>query len=54
MSTMPTPPLVPVEEYLNTSYPDGDREYLDGEIVERSVGTPGRSALQKLARLDEE
>jgi Uma2 family endonuclease len=28
----------PVQEYLNTSYPDGDREYVDGVIVERHVG----------------
>jgi Uma2 family endonuclease len=26
-----------VEEYLRTSYPDLDREYRDGEIVERSL-----------------
>ena len=31
--------LVSVEEYLNTSYPDGDREYVDGAIVERNLGT---------------
>jgi len=48
MVALPTPPLVPVEEYLNTSYPDGDREYLDGVVVERNVGTPGHSALQKI------
>ena len=30
--------LVSVEEYLNTSYPDGDREYIDGEIQERNLG----------------
>ena len=45
---MPTPPLVAVEEYLSTSYPDGDREYLDGVVVERNVGTPDHSALQKI------
>ena len=39
--------MVPVEEYLNTSYPDGDREYLDGLVVGRNVGTPGHGALQK-------
>jgi len=44
---LPIPTLVPVDEYLNTSYPDGDREYLDGLVVERNVGTPGHSALQK-------
>jgi Uma2 family endonuclease len=48
MVALPTPPLVPVEEYLKTSYPDGDREYLDGLVVERNVGTPGHSALQKI------
>ena len=28
---------VPVSEYLHTSFPDLDREYRDGELVERSV-----------------
>jgi Uma2 family endonuclease len=28
---------VSVEEYLRTSYPDLDREYRDGELVERSL-----------------
>src|SRR6476646_6188381 len=31
--------LVQVEEYLRTSYPDGDREYIDGRVVERNLGT---------------
>jgi len=48
MATAPTSPLVSVEEYLNTSYPGGDREYLDGLVVERNVGTPSHSALQKI------
>ena len=47
MAALPSS-LVPVEEYLNTSYPDGDREYLDGLVVERNMGTPGHSALQKI------
>src|SRR5271166_821602 len=34
MATM----LVSVDRYLCTSYPDGDREYVDGEIVERNGG----------------
>jgi Uma2 family endonuclease len=42
MAALPTPPPVSVEEYLHTSYPDGDR------IVERSMGTPGHGALQKI------
>jgi Uma2 family endonuclease len=47
MAALPTS-LISVEEYLNTSYPDGDREFLDGLVVERNVGTPGHSALQKI------
>jgi Uma2 family endonuclease len=31
--------LVSVEEYLRTSYSDGDREYIDGKVVERNMGT---------------
>jgi Uma2 family endonuclease len=48
MAASPIPPLVSVEEYLHTSYPDGDREYLDGVVVERNAGTPAHSALQKI------
>ncbi len=48
MAAAPNLPLISVEEYLNTSYPDGDREYLDGVVTERNVGTPGHSALQKI------
>jgi Uma2 family endonuclease len=48
MAAVPDPPLVSVEEYLASSYPDGDREYLDGIVVERNLGTPGHSALQKI------
>ncbi|MCU1275507.1 MAG: hypothetical protein JWO48_2938 [Bryobacterales bacterium] len=38
--------LVSVEEYLRTSYPDADREYIDGRIVERNVGKVDHSDLQ--------
>ncbi|SRR5260370_29603361 len=38
--------LVSVEEYLNTSY-DPDREYLDGEIVERNLGEKPHSRIQR-------
>ena len=48
MATLPTSPSISVEEYLSTSYPDGDREYLDGIVVERNLGTPHHSALQKI------
>lgn len=38
--------LVSVDEYLGTSYPDGDCEYVDGEIVERNVGEIDHGSLQ--------
>ena len=38
--------LVSVEEYLNTSFSDGDREYIDGQIVERNLGEFDHSDLQ--------
>jgi len=48
MAAVPNLPPVSVDDYLAASYPDGDREYLDGVVVERNVGTPGHSALQKI------
>lgn len=38
--------LISVEEYLRTSYPDGDREYIDGVVLERNVGEIDHSDLQ--------
>ena len=35
---METATLISVEEYVRTSYPDGDREYVDGRVVERNMG----------------
>jgi Uma2 family endonuclease len=43
---MGTITLVSVEEYLRTSFPDADREYVDGRIVERNVGEVDHSDLQ--------
>jgi Uma2 family endonuclease len=47
---MSTAPLIPnrmsVEEYLHTSFDGADREYLDGEVVERNMGNTAHSALQ--------
>ena len=34
---MDTRSAISVEEYLHTSFPDLDREYRDGELVERSL-----------------
>lgn len=34
---MGTRTVLSVEEYLHTSFPDLDREYRDGEVVERSL-----------------
>lgn len=30
--------LLSVEDYLRTSFPDGDREYLEGELLEKNMG----------------
>ena len=38
--------LVSVDEYLHTSFEDGDREYVDGQIVERNLGEIDHSDLQ--------
>ena len=42
---MATGTAVPVEEYLRTSY-EPDMEYVDGQLVERSVGERRHSHLQ--------
>ena len=39
--------LVPVEEYLRTSY-DPDCDYVDGEVVERNLGERDHSSAQQL------
>jgi Uma2 family endonuclease len=44
---MATGTLIPVEEYLRTSY-EPDMEYVDGQLVERSVGERRHSRLQGL------
>jgi len=44
---MATKALVSVEEYLRTSFPDLDREYRDGEIVERTLPDLKHSRAQK-------
>ena len=38
---------ISVEEYLRTSFPDGDRDYLDGEVLERNVGSIRHSKVQR-------
>jgi Uma2 family endonuclease len=38
--------LVPVEEYLRTSY-DPDCDYVDGEVVERNLGERDHSSAQR-------
>jgi len=34
---------VSVEDYLDTSFGDGDREYIDGELQESNIGEIDRS-----------
>ena len=47
MEAMATGTLVPLEEYLHTSYRP-DCEYLEGELLERNVGEWDHSRLQTL------
>lgn len=42
---MATGALVPVEEYLNTTY-HPDRDYVDGELIERNMGEQKHGRLQ--------
>jgi Uma2 family endonuclease len=42
---MATATQVSVEEYLRTSY-EPDREYVDGEVLDRNVGEKGHSKVQ--------
>lgn len=39
--------LVAPEEYLATSFPDGDQEYVDGQLVERNMGEKDHSSAQR-------
>ncbi len=43
---MGTKTLMSVEEYLRSSF-DPDRDYVDGEVIERNMGELPHSALQK-------
>jgi Uma2 family endonuclease len=38
--------LIPVSEYLRMSFDGPDREYIDGEIIERSLGSKPHSEAQ--------
>src|SRR5581483_8848549 len=44
---MPVANLISEEEYLNSSY-DPDREYVEGELLERNMGEPDHAGLQGL------
>ena len=47
MAVFPAVPLIPPEEYLNSSYRP-DVEYVDGVLVERGMSTIAHSILQML------
>jgi Uma2 family endonuclease len=47
MAGAPTVPLVPVEEYLNTSY-EPDVEFVDGVLVEKGMPTIAHNFLGRL------
>jgi Uma2 family endonuclease len=44
---MATKTLIPVEEYLRTQFDDADRDYVDGEVIERNMGETWHSRTQK-------
>jgi Uma2 family endonuclease len=44
---MATPVLIPVEEYLRTTYRP-DRDYIDGELKERNLGEKPHATIQGL------
>jgi Uma2 family endonuclease len=39
---------ISIEDYLRTSYPDGDREYVDGEVISRPMPPFSHGELQAL------
>lgn len=43
---VPSHTLTSVADYLNTSFEDGDREYVDGELLENNVGEIDHSEVQ--------
>jgi Uma2 family endonuclease len=43
---MGTKTLMSVDEYLHTTFDGADREYLDGEVVERNMGNKSHGRLQ--------
>jgi Uma2 family endonuclease len=45
MAASTTP--ITLDEYLKTSYPDGDREFVDGEVVERPISSKSHSKHQR-------
>lgn len=46
MAALPNSPLTTIEEYLDTSFQDGDREFVDGAVVERNLGERPHSFVQ--------
>lgn len=43
---MPTKTMMSVEEYLRTAFPDADREYVDGAVVEKAMPPCDHAQLQ--------
>jgi Uma2 family endonuclease len=44
---MATKVIMPVEEYLHTSWPDGDREFVHGEVIEKTMPPKSHAKIQK-------
>ncbi|MCU0226083.1 MAG: hypothetical protein MUF01_00470 [Bryobacterales bacterium] len=45
MGAIPT--LVSPTEYLETAFPDGDHEYVDGQVVERTMAEKDNSTAHR-------
>ena len=43
---METRSLMSLDEYLHTSFDDADREYVDGEVIERNMGELPHAVIQ--------
>lgn len=44
---MATKAIMSVEEYLRASWPDGDREYVHGEVIEKPMPPKAHAKIQK-------
>jgi len=46
VAALPQSPPISIHEYLETIYEDGDREFVDGQVLERNLGEIPHSLIQ--------